>query len=724
VLVVLVATGAGVAVSAQHSAAQQRDEALIAKVVGQANALRSSDSAVAAQLALAAYRLDPDADTRSGVLGMLTTPYATQLARQGTAASRFAVSPNGRILAVADDSDVRLWDISDAVHPQLRAAVNSQVPVDALAFSPDGQTLATCGYDMALRLWNVADAAKPALRADLPGFGAVWSLSFSHDGRLLAAGTTQGTVQVWSVGGSGQPQRTASATVDGEVRFVAFNGVDHILAIGVGDNAGAVTELRDADDPGRPLATLPATSSGLRFLAYSPDGKTVAEGNGDGSVRLWDVTDRHAPRNVAVLPGPAGGVRSLVFSPDSSTLAATGEDAGVLLWTVADPSRPTVRPSLTGLGANVSGLAYLPDGRTLVVGGDDGSVRLERLGDYTFSARAGGIVTSLAFSPDGRTLAATEQYGHAVELRDVADPPSVWTVPADLGSAGRVALAPRGHLMVVSDALGSTTLWDTKDIHRPVGPAPITPDPSTSDGPLAFSDDGRVLADAEFGGVGLWDISNPSTPRRLGGPPSDTNVTMAVALSPTGRLLVRAVTDRTTGLWDVSTPSAPRLVTLLPGLAPGPVRAVAFSPDGRLLATTSNDNTVRLWDVNDPTGLKMIGTLTGHTGSINALAFSPDGRTLATGSGDSTARLWDVHDPRHLELVATLIGHNGSVTALAYSPDGRILATGSSDRSIGLWDTDVEHAAARLCGLAWPRISQGDWERYLPGFDYQPPCPA
>lgn len=724
VLLVLAAAGIGVAASGQYNAAEERDQALIHEVLSQAKALRSSDAALAVQLALAAYRLEPDAESRSAVLDMLDTPYAAQLARQSTPVSVVAVSPNGRVIAVADGNDVRLWDIGDGAQPQLRATINSRVAVNVVAFSPDGRTLATAGGDMAIRLWHVADVAKPAIKADLPGFGTVTSMSFSHDGRLLAEGTVQGGLQLWSVEGSGQPQRVGSTTVDGEIQSVAFNGADHTLAVDAHNQDRSVSELRDADDPGRPLATLPATSPGPGFLAYSPDGKTVAKGNADGTIGLWDVTDRHAPKNIAVLPGPAGGVQSLVFSPNGGTLAASGKDANVLLWTVADPSHPVVQPSLTGFGTNVSTLAYLPDGHTLLVGGENGSARLERLADYTFAAHANGVVTSVAFSPDGRTLAAGVQNGNNVELRDVADLLDPWAVPANLGIGGRVALAPQGNLMVVGNALASMNLWDTKDIRRPSGPRLISPYPFISDGPLAFSRDGRVLADGGFGRVVLWDTSNQSAPRQLAALPPGTDVTWSVALSPTGRLLAQAGTGKTTALWDVSGPHPPRQVVLLPGLAPGPVRAVAFNPDGRMLAVSSDDNTVRLWDVNDLNRPMMIGTLAGHTGSINALAFSPDGRTLATGSNDNTARLWDVHDPHRLELIATLAGHNGSVNALAYSSDGRTLATGSSDRGIGLWDTDVEHVATHLCDLAWPRISRGDWQRYLPGFDYQPPCPV
>ena len=720
VLLVLTTTAVGLAVSAQNTSANQRDQAVIQKILGQANTLRSTDSA------LAAYRLSPDADTRSTVLSLLATPFATQLPRQSTGVYQLAVSPNGRLLATANADGVQLWDISDAARPVARGALTIRAFVAALAFSPDSKTLAAAGIGPGLRLVNVADPAKPALKDQLPTSDAIDSLSFSRDGGLLAAGTTEGAVQLWSVAGPTPPRKTESVDVGPQVRAVAFSPYGHTLAIDVSDSDVSTTEFRDADDLGQTLATLPGTSPGLYSVAYAPNGKTLAKGNADGTISLWDVTDRRTPKSLAAFSGPAGGVQSLVFSPDSGTLAASGDDAAVLLWTVAAPAHPIARTPLTGFLATVSGLAYRPDGRSLVVGGQDGSVRLEQLAEHTFAARAGGVVNAVAFSPDGGTLAHSEVFGRSVTLREVGDPFVTWSVPADLRDTGRVALAPRGHLMVVANSLSPTTVWDTTSLRRPVGPFPLDPKPVSSieDGPLAFSADGRVLAAIGFGNVGLWDTSDQAQPKLIGHLPPVPNLDFALALSPTGRLLASSGTGRSTDLWDLSTPDTPRLITLLPGLAPGPVRALAFGPDGRMLAASSDDNTVRLFDLSDFNHPKPIGALSGHSGPINALAFSPDGRTLATGSSDNTAKLWDVHDPRDLELIATLTGHTGSINTLAYSSDGRTLATGSSDRSIGLWDTDVEHMAAHLCGLAWPRISQGDWQRYLPGFAYQPPCPS
>jgi dipeptidyl aminopeptidase/acylaminoacyl peptidase len=108
---------------------------------------------------------------------------------------------------------------------------------------------------------------------------------------------------------------------------------------------------------------------------------------------------------------------------------------------------------------------------------------------------------------------------------------------------------------------------------------------------------------------------------------------------------------------------------------------VALSPDGRRLATASSDRTVRIWDTT--TG-QTLTTLTGHTGPVREVAFSPDGRRLATASSDGTARVWDAATGQTL---TTLTGHTGEVRAVAFSIDRRRLATAGDDCTARIWDT-------------------------------------
>ena len=428
--------------------------------------------------------------------------------------------------------------------------------------------------------------------------------------------------------------------------------------------------------------------------AFSPDGRTLASGSTDHTVRLWNVTNRAQPTSLGPpLTGHTDTVYAVAFSRDGSTLATGSTDKTVRLWNVTDPARPTpLGAPLTGHTEDVNAVAFSPDGSTLATGSTDKTVRLWSVTDPARPIPLGppltgptNAVLALAFRPDGRTL-ASGSYDETLRLWNVTDPAAPTPLGTPLaghtGPVHAVAFSADGHTLASGSYDHTARLWNVTD---PAAPTPLgTPLAGHTNVVLAvaFSPDGHTLATGSTDHTArLWNVTNRAQPTPVGSPlTGHTNWVYAVAFNPDGRTLATGSTDHTIRLWNI--PSA-----LMTGHT-STVLAAAFSPDGRTLATASADRTVRLCNVTDPARPIPLGQpLIGHTDYVYALAFSRDGRTLATGSYDQTVRLWNVTDPAApIPLGQPLIGHTDYVYALAFSRDGRTLVTGSKDRTVRLWN--------------------------------------
>ncbi|MGW2584599.1 nSTAND1 domain-containing NTPase [Streptomyces virginiae] len=610
---------------------------------------------------------------RAGALGQERVARSRALALQSAALAvgrpEASMRLAGQAYRTSATIEARGALLSTQSQPFVARLGGHEGPVNAVAFAPDGRTLATAGSDGTVILRRVADRRTIATFT-LPG--RVRAVAFSPDGSTLAATSTDGPARLWDTsagGGGGTPLPASTAGA----RAVAFAPDGRSLAVAGAD--GTIGLWDTAGNHGA-SASLTGHTGRVNALAYAADGRTLVSAGADRTVRLWDVAGR---RTTATLTGHSDDVNGVAYTPDGTTVVSAGGDGTTRLWDVAGGRAVA---TLAGHTDYVLGVAVDSRGALLATAGFDTSVVLWDLRGSALTSRPFTEIWDAAYSPDGKRL-ATAEADHAVRLWDVAERRVVATFEGHSETVFSVAFSPDGRTLASAGSDGTIRLWDTGAGGEP---AVLTGQGGTVFS-VAFSPDGRTLASAgSDGAVRLWDVAGRRPLAILAG---HTDFVDDVVFSPDGRTLASAGDDLTIRLWDVA---GRRPVAVLTGHR-GAVRGVAFSPDGRTLASSGNDGTVRLWDARDH---RFRAALAGHTGSARGIAFSPDGRTLASSGNDRTVRLWDVAGRRP---VAALSGHTNAVWGVVFAPDGRTVASSGTDGTVRLWDLDVKARLAAVDGL-------------------------
>jgi WD40 repeat protein len=287
-------------------------------------------------------------------------------------------------------------------------------------------------------------------------------------------------------------------------------------------------------------ATLAGHTERILTLAFSSDGKYLASGSWDKTIKVWAVK---AEQEVCTLDGHAGAVACLAFSPDGRLLASGYTENVIKIWEVGTGRE--VR-TLTAHAHPVSSVAFSPDGGILFSGSYDGTLRRWNV---NLDWAGGGPITRLkdiffmGLSPEGRYLAFGTSADHLIRLWDAASLTEICSIT--------------GHSSVVKS--------------------------------VAFSRHGKYLASGSHDRtVRLWELPSGRELRALTG---HTDSVDAVAFSPDGQYVASGSEDKTLRLWEV--PTGRELATLREHS--NSVIDVVFSPDGKYLASGSADKTVKLW---------------------------------------------------------------------------------------------------------------------------------
>jgi WD40 repeat protein len=530
-----------------------------------------------------------------------------------------AFTPDGRsLLSASEDQTLRIWDCDSGAC--LQTLVGHTGRVWAVICHPDGKTCASSSADRTVRIWDIASGTCLQVLDDFAG--EVLTLAYSPKGTQLLTAGEEATVRYWDLVAGTTRQ------IEPKQRGWLWSGVwlsEFEIACGGDDGQLWVWDLDDET-----CIAQWQTPSRIWAIAPSADGRLLATGHDDQTVRIWDRQTQQCLRTFT-------GHQARIWDVDwrGELLISGSEDQTVRLW---NSQSGQCLQSLRGYTNWVCSVGFGEEQHPISAY-EDGTIRIWTQSQHLPQTLTGhrGQVWAIASHPQSPYFASSGE-DQTVRLWNAQTGRCEKVLQGHSTRVWTVALSPTGQQIASGSGDRTVKLWDVA-----TGQCSHTCEGHGNRvWALAYSTDGAMLASGGCDrSIKLWDAQTGDGLRTLAG---HDNWVLELDFHPHNAQLVSAGADGTLRFWDVQTGRLLKTWTVPTRLIWG----VAFSPDGQYLATGSDDRLVRIWDVKQGTCLQ---TLSGHTGWVWSVAFSPDGQQVVSGSQDGTLRRWQVSTGTVLDVM-------------------------------------------------------------------------
>ncbi len=708
------------------AARNDADSLSLAVSAEQAVANGSYDLALA--LILESIRLNPQLTQSQRLLNQIAFN-SPRLSFERVSVAR--LSPTQHILAVNDGAAVSIWDIE--TRQQIDRLEVHSGPVTDVAFSPNGQYLATASADATAALWDISRwaAGEPAgLLYQLGGHsGAVNAVVFNNENTFLLTGSEDTEIIRWDVRSGAEVQRYSGQPWPVKKLQYAEGGRDFFAWTDA--NGTRILNLWNGANGTRIF-----TDDQLVFDVFSPNMRNAFAGGNNTPLRVYNAVSRRMDREFT---------RGFNWGTDTATSAAFRPFNGAEVLIGLESSSNDHRLVLANVGTGeivrqfqgeaarrVNGLAFNPDG-TLAISGNGNQLVVWDVERGTVIRRLtahNDLVSDIQFSADGRYAISTSRDNNIrvwditsgdsaemqrlrvpIDIPDRASPHIAGFHPArnaifagvwidlfewnDQGQhSGTVSVgAPiRRTLFSPTEARVVTILENVAIMWNLDAGTQGLVDRFANSGDLfngagAYSPNGSYLALDGRSQIYVYDTATHQRLQNINKPQLPPgHIITSLAVSPDGARVVGAAGNPAEAeapagdliVWDVASGQE---ILRFPVEHTRTINSVAISPDGATVLTASDDNTLILWDLEQGIVLKRFA---GHTDDVNIGLFSPDPSNpfVVSASDDGTIILWDLNSAQSIRRFQ---GHTQPITAFNLSPDGRRMVSATTDNMLIVW---------------------------------------